>query len=165
MIIVLLLFGSWAVGYAVGGAGVAAPHWFYVPIAVAASRFGYPGAAVAAVAAGVLAGPLLPLDVTEGVSQTPIDWVTRGSFFLGLGQFLAWLITRHDRTQRDLQATRQNVSVLEGLLERHNGGRAAKWKGSIEGILARGGPDVVFQPWSTSGPGAFKAWRLCPGSS
>jgi EAL domain-containing protein (putative c-di-GMP-specific phosphodiesterase class I) len=144
--IVLLLLVSWAIGYAIGGAGVAAPHWFYVPIAIAASRFGYLGAAVASIAAGLLAGPLLPLDVAGGVTQTPVDWVTRASFFVGLGQFLAWLIARQGRIQRDLHATKQNVSVLEGLLERQNGDRAARWRGSIEEILARGGPNIVFQP-------------------
>jgi hypothetical protein len=54
--IAALLVLSWAVGCAVGGAGVAAPNWFYVPIAQAASRFSYSVAAPASLLAGVPAG-------------------------------------------------------------------------------------------------------------
>jgi hypothetical protein len=85
-VIAALLVSSWAVGYAVGGAGVAAPHWFYIPIALAASRFGYLGAALASVLAGALAGPLLPLEVAAGLQQAPTDWATRSAFFLAIGR-------------------------------------------------------------------------------
>jgi EAL domain-containing protein (putative c-di-GMP-specific phosphodiesterase class I) len=147
-VIAVLLAASWAIGYGVGGAGVAAPHWFYVPIAMAASRFGYSGAAITALVGAVVSGPLLPLDVAAGLPQTPVDWVTRGSFFVGLGQFLAWLIARHDRAKRDLQASTRTVSVLEGLLERQNGDRTALRSGAqgLRQILASGGPKMVFQP-------------------
>jgi EAL domain-containing protein (putative c-di-GMP-specific phosphodiesterase class I) len=139
---------SWGLGLAVGGAGVAAPHWFYVPIAVAASRFGYLGAAVTSIAAAVLAGPLLPLDVAAGVPQTPIDWGTRAGFFIALGQFLAWLIARHERAQRDLQESRRNVTVLESLLERQEAARMDNREEvqSLKDTLASGGPGIVFQP-------------------
>ena len=143
-----LLVLSWAVAYAVGGAGIAAPHWFYIPIALAASRFRYSGAALAAVLAGILAGPLLPLEVAAGVSQSTTDWLTRSAFFFAIGQFLAWLITRNQRAERDLGATRQTVSVLEGLLERHEREHAARrWAVErVRDVLEAEGPDIVFQP-------------------
>lgn len=147
-VIAALLVASWAVGYAVGGAGVAAPHWFYIPIALAASRFSYPGAALASLLAGVLAGPLLPLEVAAGLQQAPPDWITRTAFFVAIGQFVAWLIARTQHAHRDLGATRQTVSVLEGLLERQEGDRVARrWAVErIREVLAAGGPDIVFQP-------------------
>ena len=147
-LIALLLILSWLVAYAIGGANVAAPHWFYVPVAVAASRFGHRGAALASLGAAVLSGPLLPADVAAGLAQTPIDWGTRAAFFIAMGQFLAWLIDSHTRAQRDLQATRQTVSLLEGLLDRENGDRAAARSvvHSIEEVLSAGGPAIVFQP-------------------
>lgn len=90
--VVLGLAVSWLVAYLVGGAGVAAPHWFYLPVLYAAARFGCLGAAVSAVAAGMLAGPLMPLDVAAGVAQQPEDWVTRAAFFVIIGQAMALVI-------------------------------------------------------------------------
>lgn len=147
-VIAALLVSSWAVGYAVGGAGVAAPHWFYIPIALAASRFAYLGAALASVLAGALAGPLLPLEVAAGLQQSPSDWATRLAFFVAIGQFIAWLIARNQHAERDLGATKRTVSVLEGLLERQEGSRVARrWAVErIREVLAAGGPDIVFQP-------------------
>jgi hypothetical protein len=69
----LLLGASWLVAYALGGAGRVPPHWFYVPVLVAAARFGLFGAAGTAVVAGLLAGPLLPLDVSRGAPQQLLD--------------------------------------------------------------------------------------------
>jgi EAL domain-containing protein (putative c-di-GMP-specific phosphodiesterase class I) len=83
---------SWLVAYLIGGAGVAAPHWFYIPLLYAAARFGCLGAAATATAAGLLAGPLLSLDVASGVAQQPGDWLTRAAFFLILGQAMALVI-------------------------------------------------------------------------
>lgn len=86
------LAASWLVAYVVGGAGVAAPHWFYLPVLYAAARFGCLGAAVGAVAAGLLAGPLMPLDVAAGIAQQPEDWITRAAFFVIIGQAMALVI-------------------------------------------------------------------------
>ncbi len=90
--VVLGLVLSWLVAYVVGGAGVAAPHWFYLPVLYAAARFGCLGAAASAVAAGLLAGPLMPLDVAAGVAQEPQDWITRAAFFVVIGQAMALVI-------------------------------------------------------------------------
>ncbi len=83
---------SWLVAHLVGGAGVAAPHWFYIPVLYAAARFGCLGAAASATAAGLLAGPLLPLDVAAGIAQQPADWLTRAAFFVIIGQAMALVI-------------------------------------------------------------------------
>jgi EAL domain-containing protein (putative c-di-GMP-specific phosphodiesterase class I) len=83
---------SWLVAYLVGGAGVAAPHWFYLPVLYAAARFGCRGAAAGAIAAGLLAGPLLPLDVAADAAQQPADWITRAVFLVIIGQAMALVI-------------------------------------------------------------------------
>jgi hypothetical protein len=54
---------AWAASYVAGGAGRVPPHLFYVPILLAAARFGLAGAVLTALVSGVVAGPLLPLDV------------------------------------------------------------------------------------------------------
>jgi EAL domain-containing protein (putative c-di-GMP-specific phosphodiesterase class I) len=83
---------SWGVAYAVGGASKVAPHWFYLPVLYAAARFGCRGAALCGVAAGLLAGPLMPADVAAGVAQQPQDWVARACFFVIIGQAMALVI-------------------------------------------------------------------------
>jgi EAL domain-containing protein (putative c-di-GMP-specific phosphodiesterase class I) len=86
------LAGSWATAYGVGGASKVAPHWFYLPVLYAAARFGRRGAALCGVAAGLLAGPLMPADVAAGLSQQPQDWMARACFFVIIGQAMALVI-------------------------------------------------------------------------
>jgi diguanylate cyclase len=90
----LALVACWLLSYSIGGANVAAPHWFYIPVLIAAVRFGALGAFVTALAAGILAGPLLPADVSAGTAQPAIDWGTRAAFFIVIGQVMAFVFTR-----------------------------------------------------------------------
>jgi EAL domain-containing protein (putative c-di-GMP-specific phosphodiesterase class I) len=83
---------SWAIAFGVGGASKMAPHWFYLPVLYAAARFGCRGAALAGVAAGLLAGPLMPADVASGLAQQPEDWIARACFFVIIGQAMALVI-------------------------------------------------------------------------
>jgi PAS domain S-box-containing protein len=92
--VVALLALCWLVSYVLGGAGRVPPHWFYVPILVAAARFGLPGAAATAVVAGLVAGPLLPLDVPTGTPQQLLDWMARLGFFLAIGLVMGAIIVR-----------------------------------------------------------------------
>jgi PAS domain S-box-containing protein len=93
-VVAVLLALCWLVSYALGGAGRVPPHWFYVPVLVAATRFGLPGAAATAVVAGLVAGPLLPLDVAAGTPQHLLDWTARLGFFLGIGLVMGAIIVR-----------------------------------------------------------------------
>jgi diguanylate cyclase len=91
----LILFGlgaSWFLVHLAGGAGKMVPHWYYVPILFAATRFGPLAALITAVLAGIMAGPLTFESVAAGSSQEPIKWLTRAGFFIGIGQVTAWLL-------------------------------------------------------------------------
>ena len=90
----LVTFGivaAWLGTYAAGGSESVLPQLFYLPIIFAASRFGWPGATVSAVSAGVLAGPVMPLDVHAGIAQPPAAWVVRVFAYLTVGLLVAWL--------------------------------------------------------------------------
>ena len=65
-----------------------------MPILLAAARFGLRGAVLTALMSGLVAGPLLPLEVSAGTAQPFSDWGSRTLFFLGTGSFMALLITR-----------------------------------------------------------------------
>lgn len=112
------LAACWGATYAAGGAGKVAPHWFYLPIILAAAWFGPVGAAAAAVASGLLAGPLMPLDVAGGVAQDPSDWGSRAAFFVGIGLSMAWLVVRGRRAEDALRESRRSLSTLARDLRR-----------------------------------------------
>lgn len=110
--IVTLLGACWAVTYLAGGAGRVAPHWFYAPILLGASRFGRAGALLTALCAAALAGPLMPLYVATGTPQDLTDWLTRGAFFVAVGQLMFELIHRRRQAEQALAA---HVAALEDL--------------------------------------------------
>lgn len=96
-----LLTGSWALVFLAGGSHTALPHVFYVPIVVAAVSFATRGGVTVGVAATVLSGPLMPLDVAAGTSQALTNWLTRGVFFVAIGVLTgaATLALRHSFEQ------------------------------------------------------------------
>jgi EAL domain-containing protein (putative c-di-GMP-specific phosphodiesterase class I) len=154
-VLALLLAVCWIVSYAVGGAGIVPPHLFYIPILIAASWFSYRGALLAAVGAGLLAGPLLPLDTDAGTAQALIDWTSRAGFFLGLGQIMAWIVARRQGAEGALRRTEETVATLsERLAHQENEiARRREIARRIEGVLAGEGLHMVFQPIMNLGSG------------
>jgi EAL domain-containing protein (putative c-di-GMP-specific phosphodiesterase class I) len=122
-IIAGLLVASWAIARAVGDVDAVPPEWFYIPIVLAAVRFGPRGALIAAALSMVLAGPLLPVDLDKG-AQPLTEWLIRGSFFILIGQVVALtsrqlegaraLARRVTRLDRDLRH-----AIARGELEVH----------------------------------------------
>jgi len=114
-VVAVLLGLSWVTSYALGGAGRVPPHWFYVPVLLAAARFGLAGAAATAVVAGLLAGPLLPLEVPTGAQQQLLDWTARLGFFLVIGLVMGAIIVRlktsleHDRATEEAERAKQEA--------------------------------------------------------
>ncbi len=96
-LIALLLAGIWAVSYHKGGTKHAYPHGFYLPILLGAFFFRVPGAVITAVAAGILAGPLMPLDVEASISQPLGLWLYRMGFFVTIGLITAVLFSQLNR--------------------------------------------------------------------
>ncbi|MDK8465475.1 GGDEF domain-containing phosphodiesterase [Marinobacter sp. SS13-12] len=90
VIIVLLTAGTWVV-FATGGTGYAYPYVILVPILLSAVWFGLPGAVLCAITGGILIGPWMPLDVSNGTSQSMDNWLARIAFFLLIGSFSAGL--------------------------------------------------------------------------
>jgi diguanylate cyclase (GGDEF)-like protein/PAS domain S-box-containing protein len=91
VVIALLTALSWVAAYFLGGGTNVAPHWFYIPVFLAGLRFGPFGALTTAVISMFVAGPLLPADVATHTPQAMSDWVSRGIFFILIGQFVTLL--------------------------------------------------------------------------
>jgi diguanylate cyclase len=110
-----------------GGTKGPGTHVLYIPVLIAATRFGGRAAFATAVAAGVIAGPLMPLDVAAGTHQLTVNWILRLGFFVLIGQTVATLSRGSAR------------NLLEKLTD-------ARAKAEIERGLARGEFHVVYQP-------------------
>lgn len=103
----MLLAGTGFV-YVAGGTQFAYLHILYVPILFAAFTFQLPGGLLTGLAAGLLVGPLMPLDTAAGVPQPTIGWLYRTGFFI-LGGATAGILA---------QATAVRLRAARGLTER-----------------------------------------------
>jgi signal transduction histidine kinase len=95
--------------YATGGTGFAWVHLMYLPIILATAGFGIYGGIAAALVAGFVLGPYMPLDAAKGLSQATSNWMLRTGFFLLVGAF-SGLISQFLNGQIDrLKETHQNL--------------------------------------------------------
>ncbi|MFP4149026.1 MAG: EAL domain-containing protein [Nitriliruptoraceae bacterium] len=143
-VLAVLLASSWALVWVAGGTRTAAPHVFYVPIVLAGLPFGPLGGIVTAVAATVLCGPLMPLDVATGESQLLLNWLIRGGLFLAIGT-LAGSSTRSLRHSFEAGLSTLLLRELEVAAPAGDEERAA-WEPPLRRTLAEGSYEVVFQP-------------------
>ncbi len=79
----IILVGSLV--YATGGIRFVYSHTMYVPIILAALFFKLPGGVIAAVVAGLVLGPLMPIDTASGEMQTATNWLFRLVMFVLMG--------------------------------------------------------------------------------
>lgn len=92
-----LLDVVWAITYAAGGSHSGLPHLFYIPIIAATIRYRFRAAIPSALVAGVLAGPLLPLDTDGAVPQPVATWILRTAMFLIVGATFALAMQLRER--------------------------------------------------------------------
>lgn len=117
-VIALLMGLVTALVYATGGTAFAWLHLMYIPVLLAAAFFRVPGGLLAAVIAGLLLGPFMPLFVTNEVAQKTGNWLFRTLFFL-LAGLLAGILSqilngRLDRIKK--QAYFDGLTGLPNLL-------------------------------------------------
>jgi EAL domain-containing protein (putative c-di-GMP-specific phosphodiesterase class I) len=125
--ILICLGAAWTGCVLLGGSRTAGPHLFYIPIALAAVRFSWPTTAATSLGAGLLAGPLLPADVSSGTAQTPSGWLLRLAIFAAVGIFIALLVASPEHAVR----SRLKDAVVSARLLR---------------ALGRGDIHVFYQP-------------------
>lgn len=82
--VVALLALATTLTYLAGGTKSPLPHAFYIPVVTAAVVLGVRAGMTTALIAGVLCGPLMPLDVVTGQTQPTSGWLIRLAFFLAI---------------------------------------------------------------------------------
>lgn len=102
------------VTYSAGGTRTVYPHLFYVPIVLAAFFYRLGGGVIVGIAAGLLCGPFMPLDVAAGLRQMPASWMIRAGFFTGVGALTGLFSTALHWRILDLSAL--NEEAVRGLV-------------------------------------------------
>jgi diguanylate cyclase len=91
-LIAALLCGTGVLVYTTGGTRYAYLHVGYIPILFGALFFGIPGAVITAVAAAIVVGPWMPLNVLQDLPQPPTSWIARGLFFVAFALITGLLL-------------------------------------------------------------------------
>jgi diguanylate cyclase (GGDEF)-like protein/PAS domain S-box-containing protein len=183
-VVVLLFPAAFFAAYAVGGADKVAPDWFFLPVFLAGLRFGPRGALASGVVAMFMAGPLLPADVATHAPQATSDWVSRGIFFILIGELVTYLIIAvRGTTTRAVQAESQGESEqrFRALVQRATDmitvldeqGRLSWESPAVERILGWGaghrlgqlGGEFVHPEDQATASGAFEAVLADPAVS
>lgn len=108
--------------YQVGGTQMVYTNLMYLPIAFVSSIYGYRWGFVHAFFSGFLIGPLMPLVVSQGIFQDPINWTIRIliyiaiSFIIGIFADLANKRERHITflVTHDSETGLKNYEALRG---------------------------------------------------
>jgi EAL domain-containing protein (putative c-di-GMP-specific phosphodiesterase class I)/GGDEF domain-containing protein len=81
--LVLVLIGSngWLV-FQTGGTKYVWLHLMYIPILLSAAAFNVAGGLCAALLAGLVLGPYMPLDIDQHIAQSPTNWLIRAGLFM-----------------------------------------------------------------------------------
>lgn len=108
----------WVV-YATGGIRFVYSHSMYVPIALAALRFGLKGGLLFGLLGGVVLGPFMPIDTTTGEPQRLLNWVYRLLFFTFLGSLVGFLTDLLKKHIREIEWNLRHESVT-GELNRYS---------------------------------------------
>ena len=102
--IVAIIAGIGLLVYETGGTAFAWLNLMYLPIVLSAALFRVPGGIVAALLAGLVIGPFMPLYVPRDILQPAANWLARTGFFLLIGAFtgllFTWLNAQYDRLKK-----------------------------------------------------------------
>ena len=113
MIIILIVAISFFV-YITGGTKKVFMHLMYIPIILSALFWGSYAGLLIGMVCGIVAGPLMPLDVSLGIMQDPLNWISRLLMFSLIGFLTGYMIDRinkldEEKQQRNLKSPFYNL--------------------------------------------------------
>lgn len=108
----LLLLGGTLLVYLTGGTAYSFLHVMYLPVGLAALRFGIPGGIVAGLAAGLLVGPIMPFETATPIEQSTSGWLFRTVFYVFNGLLIGLASDLLHRRLEHAERVRAQVSQL-----------------------------------------------------
>ena len=147
-LVAFLLVTCSALTYVAGGAERLSQMVYLAPILLSALRFRHLATLATAVAAALLAGPLMPADLVTGRSQLPSEWLSRGLTFVAVGQLAVFLFRTHRAMSSALQSTQRMASQMQDRVrEAEAQARRRDEVAAQVGQALRGtGIRILFQP-------------------
>lgn len=137
---------AWGATTLAGGSRTAFPHLFYIPILLAAVRFGAWGGAATGLLATVLCGPLLALDSVTGQPQAFTNWGIRGAFFVLIGALVGWTATALRRACELALAATLGEEAAVALAAIHRSPVSPELVRDIRAVVEARRFRVAFQP-------------------
>ncbi|NLJ91279.1 MAG: EAL domain-containing protein [Clostridiales bacterium] len=89
--------------YVTGGSRTSVAQLFHIPIVLSTYFWRTRGGVISAIVFGILAGPLMPLNVEEGIMQTPTNWVVRLVVFAIVATFSGHVFDQIDRLHSEIR--------------------------------------------------------------
>lgn len=80
--------------YSTGGIKYVFSHSMYIPIILAGIFYGASFGALIALLAGILLGPLMPIDTITQEMQNPVNWIYRLVIFITIGSIIGYASTK-----------------------------------------------------------------------
>lgn len=105
----ILVFAVLKLVYFTGGTKKVYVHLMYIPITLSSLFWGsYIGFTIGMIC-GILTGPLVPLDVSQGVMQDSMNWISRALIFSLLGFLIGYLFDKiiklnNEKEERNLKS-------------------------------------------------------------
>lgn len=103
LLIFILVVAITLIVYITGGTKKVFMHLMYIPIIISSLSWGpFVGLALGIVC-GILAGPFMPLDVSLGIMQDPINWISRLVMFSFIGFLTGYMTDRINKLNEEKQ--------------------------------------------------------------
>lgn len=108
ILIALALPAIYFIVYSTGGIKYVYSHSMYIPIILAGIYFGVTFGVLIALIAGILLGPLMPIDSLTGEMQDPLNWLYRLMIFILVGLIIGYA---SNKLRKDAKQIRNLMSV------------------------------------------------------
>ncbi len=90
--------------YSTGGIKYVFSHSMYIPIILAGIFYGASFGALIALFAGILLGPLMPIDTITQEMQDPVNWIYRLIIFITIGSIIGYASTKLRKDATKIQS-------------------------------------------------------------
>ncbi len=104
--------------YMTGGSHTSFAQLLHIPIFLSTYFWRIKGGVISALVSGIVVGPFMPLNVAEGVMQTPGNWLVRIVVFLVVGVFTGYVFKHIDRLHEQMRE-KDLTNPLTGLYNRN----------------------------------------------
>lgn len=121
LLIIIMVVATVYIVYITGGTRKVFVQLLYIPIILSSLFWGaYVGLTVGMVC-GILVGPFIPLDVSNGIMQDPLNWISRLLIFSIIGFITGYMIDRIsklnvERQERNLKSPFYDLPNVQKLM-------------------------------------------------